>query len=288
MTITGIAAGVPFTALPPTGEQKAPLIVTWHLMDAPCTDAAFAAALPLNEVPAWRVHLGMPMCGARMVDGGLDAAIELARRDPMLAYVDAFVRQAADEFPAALVALRKRFPIDEGPIGIVGGSLGGAVALRVLAEPPVPIAAAALVNPAVRARSVVGVVEENTGTRYTWTDEASAAADALDFVARADEITAPVLVVSGEQDIPVFRQDAAALVDALGEARLITVPGLEHPLAERPGLEPAPQLPVATIVDKAITEWFVRSLTGSAAQEPGEDPVGDGRRLKVRVVADSV
>jgi hypothetical protein len=47
-TITGTAAGVPFTALPPTGttEGLTPLIVTWHMLDAPRTDSAFAAALP--------------------------------------------------------------------------------------------------------------------------------------------------------------------------------------------------------------------------------------------------
>ena len=107
-TITGAAAGVPFTALPPTraGDGPAPLIVTWHMLDAPRTDAAFAAALPMAGVPAWRVHLGMPMCGARMVDGRLDAPIELARQDALLAFLAPFVHQAAEEFPAALAALR--------------------------------------------------------------------------------------------------------------------------------------------------------------------------------------
>src|SRR4051794_16105062 len=52
-TITGTAAGVPFTALPPAGavDGPAPLIVTWHMLDAPRTDAAFAAALPMTGVP---------------------------------------------------------------------------------------------------------------------------------------------------------------------------------------------------------------------------------------------
>ena len=75
-TISGTAAGVPFTALPPasTTDSPAPVIVTWHMLDAPRTDAAFAAALPMIGVPAWRVHLAMPMCGARMVDGRLVTA----------------------------------------------------------------------------------------------------------------------------------------------------------------------------------------------------------------------
>ncbi len=52
-TVTGTAAGVPFTALPPTEgtDGHAPLIVTWHMLDAPRTDAAFAAALPMAGVP---------------------------------------------------------------------------------------------------------------------------------------------------------------------------------------------------------------------------------------------
>ncbi|MBO0872351.1 MAG: alpha/beta hydrolase, partial [Pseudonocardia sp.] len=141
-TIMGTAAGVPFTALPPAAgrDGAAPLVVTWHMLDAPRTDAAFAAALPMAEVPAWRVHLGMPMCGRRMRDGSMDAVVELARSDAMLDYVEPFIRQAFDEFPAALAEVRERLPVDDGPIGVVGGSLGGAVALCVLAERPVPVA----------------------------------------------------------------------------------------------------------------------------------------------------
>ena len=91
-TTTGIAAGVPFTALPPAGatDGPSPLIVTWHMLDAPRTDSAFAAALPMTGVPAWRVHLGMPMCGERMVDGRVDAAVELIRKDALMAYAAPF------------------------------------------------------------------------------------------------------------------------------------------------------------------------------------------------------
>jgi hypothetical protein len=88
--ITGTAAGVPFTALPPAvaAEGPVPLVVTWHMLDAPCTNAAFAAALPMTGVPAWRVHLGMPLCGARMLDGEPDAIVKLAREDTVTAYLD--------------------------------------------------------------------------------------------------------------------------------------------------------------------------------------------------------
>jgi pimeloyl-ACP methyl ester carboxylesterase len=271
-TITGTAAGVPFTALSPAGaiDGPAPLIVTWHMLDAPRTDAAFAAALPMTGVPAWRVHLGMPMCGARMVDGRVDAAIELAREDALMAFLAPFTHQAADEFPAALTALRDQLPVDEEPVSVLGASLGAAVALQVLTTQRTPLKAVALVNPAVRIRSVVPLVEGLAGHAYRWTAQARKAADELDFVARAGDLTAqpPLLLVSGERDHPELRTDAAALVDALrehyahpDEVELTTVPDLAHPLADEPGLEPAPQLPTARAVDEILTRWFLRQLT---------------------------
>ncbi len=285
--ITGTAAGVPFTALPPAvlppagrpptePAASAPLILTWHLMDAPSTDAAFAAALPLAGVPAWRIHLGLPWCGARFWDGGREAA----GADPMMKYVDPVVRQAAGELPAALAVLRDRFSLDEGPVGLVGGSLGGAVALHVLADSPLPVSAVALVNPAIRARSVVALVSEQSGRPYPWTAPSEEAADRFDFVARAGDLAGrtplpPLLIVSGEQDFPGFRADAADLVAALrplypdaGQVALTSVPGLAHPLAEYPGLEPAPQQPTARRVDEAMTSWFTRHLR-PAAQPAG-------------------
>jgi pimeloyl-ACP methyl ester carboxylesterase len=216
------------------------------------------------------VHLGMPMCGARMVDGRVDAAIALAREDALLAFLAPFTHQAADEFPAALAALRDQLPVDDEPVGVLGASLGGAVALQVLTAGKIPIKAVALVNPAVRVRSVVPLVEALAGHPYQWTAKAREVADELDFVARAADLTAhpPLLLVSGERDHPDLRTDAAALVDALREqyahpqeVELITVPDLAHPLAEEPGLEPAPQSPTAKAVDGIVTQWFRRQLT---------------------------
>jgi pimeloyl-ACP methyl ester carboxylesterase len=274
-SITGMAAGVPFTALPPTVtvDGPTPLVLAWHMLDAPCTDAAFAAALPLRGVPAWRVYLGMPLCGARMIENSMDAVIALARKDPLMAYLAPFVWQAAEEFPAALAALRQQLPVDTALLGVLGGSLGGMVVLQILARSQIPIAAAAVVNPAVRVRSAVGLVGGGTRRPYPWNAESRTAADRLDFVARAEDIAArapqpPLLVLSGELDYPVSCTDAAELVGALRERyaqpdhiQLTTVPDLAHPLAEPPGLQLAPQLPTAKAVDEAITQWFLHHLT---------------------------
>ncbi|MEV6227523.1 alpha/beta hydrolase [Saccharopolyspora shandongensis] len=257
--ITGTAAGVPFTALPPAEDGPAPLIVTWHMLDAPRSDAAFAAALPMNDLPAWRVHLGMPMCGARMVDGSMDAGLELIREDVLMSALHPFVRQAAEEFPAALESIRAQLPVADGPIGVLGGSLGGAVALRILADTDVPVFAGAVVNAAIRIRSVVDLFPGD----YPYDAESEKVADSLDFVAKADTIAgrAPLLVVSGELDHPALRADASDLVNALGKrSELLPIPGLAHPLADEPGIEPAPQLPPASEVDAGLTAWFRRHL----------------------------
>ncbi|MFF0147816.1 alpha/beta hydrolase [Amycolatopsis sulphurea] len=252
--ITGTAAGVPFTALPPAGHATQ-LIVTWHMLDAPRTDAAFAAALPMDEVPAWRVHLGMPMCGARMVDGRTDAVVELFGKDPLMLYLHPFVRQAAEEFPAALASVRAQLPVDDGPIGVLGASLGGAVALRVLADTDLPVFAGALVNAAIRMRSVVDLFPGD----YPYTAESEKAVDSLNFLPWAGTLAAraPLLVVSGELDHPALRADALQLAEAMGErAELRSIPGLAHPLAAEPGLTPAPPFPAAHVVDAALTAWF--------------------------------
>ncbi|MFB9688236.1 alpha/beta hydrolase [Amycolatopsis plumensis] len=255
--ITGTAAGVPFTALPPADGGPAPLVVTWHMLDAPRSDAAFAAALPMHGLPAWRVHLGLPMCGARMVDGSLDAGLELLRKDVLMAALYPILAQATEEFPAALASIRAQLPVDDGPIGVLGGSLGGAVALRILADTDIPVFAAAVVNAAIRMRSVVGLFPGD----YPYDAESEKVVDSLDFVARAGSVAgrAPLLVVSGELDHPSLRADALDLVDAVGDgAKLLSIPRLAHPLADEPGIEPAPQLPPAREVDAGLTTWFRR------------------------------
>jgi hypothetical protein len=83
--LTGVAAGVPFTALPPEGwhdsQEPAPLIIAWHLNDPPRSAAAMAAALPLAAVAAWRVYLDLPMHGRRQLPGGLAEFMQLGYQD---------------------------------------------------------------------------------------------------------------------------------------------------------------------------------------------------------------
>ncbi len=260
--IQGVAAGVPFVALPPAdASAAAPLVVTWHLMDAPRSEAAMAAALPMAGLRAWRVYFGLPMSGARMPEGGFDEFFRLASADYVLNVAEPVTAQAADEFPAALTELRSQLSLAEGPVGVAGGSAGATIALEVLARSEVSIDAAALVSPVTQLAPAVAANERRFGVTYEWSERSRAVAGNYDFVRRCGELDANVLLVVGEHDDIAFREPAAALHEVLGErSRLVTVPGMEHALAEEPGLDAAPQTPHAAVVDAEFTAWFARHL----------------------------
>ena len=279
--ITGTAAGVPFLARPPQGGARpdAPVVVAWHLLDAPRTAAAFAAAVPLAGLDAWRVYLGLPLTGDRLPEGGLD---ELRRRsfaDPVEQLYRHVVGGAVAEFPAAFAELRSRLGIDPGPVGVLGGSMGGLVAQTVLADSGLDVRAAVLVNPVVRVRDTIDGLAAVFGTAYEWAPGAAEFAARHDFVARSAELTgAALLYVTGEDDFPAaIVRPVVAVVDELRRRDATvswrTIPGMGHALAAEPGVDPAPQTPHAAEVDALAVAWFTAHLPGAAAGPTAADPV---------------
>jgi hypothetical protein len=272
-TVAGLAAGVPFVAVPPQGAPRAsaPVVLAWHLLDPPRTERALAAALPLRGLDAWRIYLGLPLSGSRMPAGGLDELMRLGYEDAVMNLHRRVVYGAVDELGPAFSELRERLGILDGPVGVMGGSNGAAVAQLVVAEGDLDVRAAVLVSPVIRLRRAVSAMERRFGVAYPWSDESNAVADRLDFLARAAEIARAnpaVLLVVGEEDDPTFHEQAAELQAALagaegghGRARLVTVPDMPHALAEEPGMDPAPQMPHAAAVDRLAVDWFERHLT---------------------------
>lgn len=271
--ITGRVAGVPFVALPPERADRAsaPAVVAWHLLDPPRTEAAFAAALPLRGLDAWRIYLGLPLSGSRLPVGGYQELMQRGYQDAVLKLDKPIVYGAAAEFEPALHQLRRELGLRAESIGVMGGSIGAAVAQLVMAEGAVRVDAAVLVSPVISLRRAVEAGERQFGVRYSWSPESTAVADRLDLVARAGELTErgqpAVLVVVGEQDDVAIREPAEELVAVLARyygrdrSRLVTIAGMAHALAEEPGDDPAPQMAHATIVDRYAVQWFQQHLS---------------------------
>lgn len=264
-TISGEAAGVPFVALAPRGRpDKAATVVVWHMHDPPRSETAMAAALPLRDVDAWRVYLGLPLSGSRLPAGGLDAFFALGYEDAVLKLYGPTVQQAVAEFPSALAELRRSHGIGAGAIALVGASVGAFVAASVVAAGEPVVAALALVSPALRLESVVAANERRFAVTYPWNDDSRAVAADLDVVARAPELAArqvPTLVVVGaDDDEDGILRPAEQLCDALSghgvEVSLVRIPGMAHALADEPGLEPAPQVAAAAAVDESVARWL--------------------------------
>lgn len=268
--ITGVAAGVPFVARPPAGGRRpgARVVVAWHLGDPPRTESAFAAALPLHGLDAWRIYLGLPLSGSRLPEGGQEEIMRLGFEDAVLNLQGPVTSAAFEEFAPAFAQLRSRFALGERPIGVLGGSIGSAVAQLVIAAGAVPVSAAVLVSPVVQLRPVVDGLARRFGISYVWSPASQVVARRLDFVARADEIAdngapAMLLVVGADDDATGFlapaRQLREALVSRYAEptrVSLAVVPGMAHALAEEPGTAPAPQTPHAVEVDRKAVAWF--------------------------------
>jgi pimeloyl-ACP methyl ester carboxylesterase len=261
---TDIAAGVPFLAVPPAHERpNAPVVVAWHLMDPPSTETALAATLPLDGLDTWRIYLGLPETGAR--SPGAEESMRRGYEDAVVNMFGPISHQAAAEFAAAYDALRARFGF-EGPLAVVGGSLGAAVAQLVAIE-RADVVAMAIVSPVARLRTIVAANERRFGVTYAWHPAAEQIADRLDFVARADETArhAPaVQIIVGGQDDEGIRVSAADLRDALAKrytdpsrVELVTVADMPHALAEGPDETPSSH---AAEVDRLMVDWLGRQL----------------------------
>jgi hypothetical protein len=172
--LTGTASnGVPYLAVPPASDKAtAPVIILWHLMDAPRSVAAFAAALPLDGLDAWKVYLGLPTFGARSPPGGVDEVMKLLAADAPGLVHGPVHSQAAEEIPAAWADLCRTLGIGaDVSVGLVGGSMGAAIASEVLARGTSGATAAVLVSPLLQLRPMIEAASPQFGG-YDWTDAA--------------------------------------------------------------------------------------------------------------------
>lgn len=274
MALSGDAAGVPYFAVPPRKgpSESAPVVFAWHPLDPPRTEIAFAAALPLAGLDAWRIYLGLPLSGSRLPSGGWDELMRLGFDDAVMKLQQPIIEGAAEEFGPAYAALRERFPLAGDAVALMGASMGAAVAQLVLAESDLAVRAAVLVSPLVQLRRAVDAMARRFEFTYPWSEDANRVAARLDFVARASQIAErqhepAILLVAGEQDDEGIREPAAQLQIALADryvakerAQIVTIPGMGHALAQEPGIEPTPQTAQARTVDELAVRWLQRYL----------------------------
>ena len=212
--------GVPAIVRVPPKISKAP-IVLWHGFGPPSSEAALMEALPLDDVPAIKVYLGLPLFGKRAETGGIEALKQRQESDVALKVFEPIVAGAAKELPQVAAALRARGCLDaHEKIGVFGFSAGGAAVLYALAERDVPIGAAVVVNASTGLSASVAAYEHATGKSYAWSDASRALAKKTDATGRPADIAKgdpppALLIVQGTADTMLTPALATALDKAL-------------------------------------------------------------------------
>jgi alpha-beta hydrolase superfamily lysophospholipase len=219
-TVTTDLAGVPAIVRIPAKITRPP-IVLWHGFGPPDSEAALMTALPLDDVPAIKVYLGLPLFGQRAPTGGKAELVRRQREDVGLLVFKPIVMGAVDELPAVVQALERHGCMQAGEkIGLFGFSAGGAAALMSLAEHKVAISSAVALNPSVGLTASIEAFEHATGQHYAWSPESRALAARTDAERRATDIAAGVpppalLILHGGKDDVMAKEDLRKLDDAL-------------------------------------------------------------------------
>ena len=256
-------AGVPAILRVPRTIAKAP-IVLWHGFGPPASERALMDTLPLDDVPAVKVYLGLPLFGRRAEPGGIEALKRRQQDDVALQVFEPIVVGAAKELPAVLKALQALGCASSGDrIGVFGFSAGGATTLFALAERDVPIAGAVVVNASTGLSASVAAYERATKISYAWSPAARALARRTDAAVRAHDIAAghpALLIVQSAADAVVSPDNASALEAALRphyaqrdaeRLQLALEPDLTHDITAERGI---------ALLRARVADWFNRYL----------------------------
>ena len=219
-------------------------------------------ALPLDEVPAIKIYLGLPQFGAREAPGGREDMVRRQTEDLGRLVFEPIVVGAARELPSVIAALKELQCVGpQDKVGLFGFSVGGAAVLIALAEGKAPIGAAVIVNASTGLTASVQAYERATKKEYAWTDYTRALARRTDAVQRAADIARDrpaLLILHGSDDTMLSSQSVVALRDALApfykaagveqQLRLTLVDGLAHGWADSAH---------ADELRRSIAEWFL-------------------------------
>jgi predicted esterase len=239
--ITTTLAATPALIRVPPRITKPPIIL-WHGFGPPDSERDLMNALPLDDVPAVKVYLGLPMFGTRALsDGDL---VQRQKKDLGSLVFEPVVMGGAKELPAVVRALEQHGCMQPGAaIGLFGFSAGGAAVLYALAERDIRIGAAMTLNASTGLSASVDAYERITKETYEWTDATRRLAHRSDAVSRAKDIAAgapppALLIVHGADDAMLTPSVAVTLHEALRplyaqahasqRLQLTVMPGLPH------------------------------------------------------------
>jgi pimeloyl-ACP methyl ester carboxylesterase len=237
-------ASVPALMRVPSKVTQPPILL-WHGFGPPASEHALMEALPLDEVPAIKIYLGLPQFGAREAPGGRENRVRHQSEDLGRLVFEPVVVGAARELPSVIAALHELQCIRaQDKVGLFGFSAGGAAALITLAEGKVRVGTAVVVNASTGLTASVQAYELATKKQYIWSDYTRELAHRTDAVERAADIARDrpaLLIVHGTDDAMLPAQNAIALRDALApfyressnkRLRLELIDGLSHGWAD--------------------------------------------------------
>lgn len=264
--------GAPALVRAPTRVSKPPILL-WHGFGPPNSERALLEALPLDDVPALKIYLGLPLFGRRAPPGGMSEVERRQLTDYATLVFEPAVVGAARELAAVVEDLRTRGCLEaHEAVGLLGFSAGGTAVLLALAERAVPISAAVTVNAPTGLGAALEALERATRRRYAWTPRSLELATLTDAVRRASDLARgdppPALMLwHGAQDKVVGARPAQALHDALEpvyeQARstdrleLMLAPDGTHTFTEPATL---------TALRTSSAQWFNRYLIDGRAR----------------------
>ena len=256
---TRLAAVPALLRIPP--KVTRPPILLWHGFGPPESERQLMEALPLDDVPAIKVYLGLPQFGVREQPDGREDMIRRQREDLGRLVFEPVVVGAAQELPSVVTALQQLGCLRSGDkVSLFGFSAGGAAALIALAERKVPVGAAVVVNASTGLSASVQAYERATKQQYQWSEYTRELARRTDAVQRAGDIARDrpaLLIVHGNNDTMLTSKDVLALRDALApyyektrnaqRLKLQLVDGLAHGWADSGHIGE---------LRRAIAQWF--------------------------------
>lgn len=253
-------AGVPAIVRVPSVTSKAP-IVLWHGFGPPASEDDLMRALPLDDVPAVKVYLGLPLFGARSPGSTQESLAQRQAQDYGALLFEPVVLGAADELPAVVRALRENRCLGlRDPIGLFGFSAGGAAALMALIQNKVAVRAAVVINAPTGLDAAIDALEHATKKSYAWTPHTRELAGRSDAILHAAQIASgdpALLIIQGKEDTLMNAHGAAELRAALwpfyhrrgqdSRLQLLPMPNVAHDWTNAESLAQ---------VRSAVADWF--------------------------------